>query len=90
MSALTLNDLTTKELHNALSRARPIDYGWRDENDNLPEKPVVVGARMITGGIRVEVSAKYSEIKAALAGRPHVPSKAEAKAARQARAKASR
>lgn len=74
--SITLHDLTTRELLNAISKAH---NGYDD--------PVYVGHRFVEGGQRVNVWATLDEIRYALTCRPHVPSKKESQVIRQLKAK---
>lgn len=77
MTNPTIKDMTTKELLAALDACRSCD----DAN------PMVrVGQRAVADGIMAVVNATEDEIRFELSGRPHVPSKKEAKVIRQLKA----
>ena len=74
---VTLHDMTTRELMNALRLAR----------DCYDDDPVHVGSRFVEGGKLVGVWATLDEIRYVLNNRPHIPSKKEAQVIRQLKAK---
>jgi hypothetical protein len=93
MMTTTLRDLSTKELLNAREPARQARRTeiWQDCEYDLYDveerNAVLVGKRLVTGGIEESVYATYDEIIAELNCREHVPNKIEAKRARQLKAK---
>lgn len=82
MKMLTLGDMSTRELLNAL-REHPHDY----YDPNGEPAQILVGSRRLPGGQFASVWATRDEIKGALVGREHVPSKKEGKLLRQLKAK---
>jgi hypothetical protein len=81
---ITLYDMSTRELLKAL-RSVPYERYDRYEDDEIEK--IRVGSRILPGGEQVSVWATRSEIKGALVGREHVPSKKEGKLLRQLKAK---
>lgn len=77
MTNPTIKDMTTKELLAALESCR----GHDEINPT-----VRVGQRAVADGIMAVVNATEDEIRFELSGRPHVPSKKEAKVIRQLKA----
>lgn len=83
--SLTLRDLTTRELLNAVKGNHwPLweyESGYREVGD-----PIFVGKRYVAGGSIEEVYARPHEILSALNTREHIPGKREAKVIRRLRA----
>jgi hypothetical protein len=83
--SLTLHDLTTRELLNAVKgNYWPLweyESGYREVG-----QPIFVGKRYVAGGNIEEVHARPHEILAVLNTREHVPGKREAKVIRRLRA----
>ena len=88
----TIKDLTTREL--VAARMRYVRYLTEaylkifDNFDNFDEStPIPIGKRTLKGGVVHTIIASKNELRAELAGRPHIPNTAEAKRLRQCRAK---
>jgi hypothetical protein len=73
---ITLQDMSTREL---IAAAQPPYYPCDDTN------PVLVGTRLLPGGVPQEVYATLDELTEELKKRPHVSSKLEAKTIRRLR-----
>jgi hypothetical protein len=74
--------MSARELLRALHDAYSCNY----YSDDGVEEPRYIGTRIIRGGEVVSVYGTYSEIRAALRSKPHVPSKPEAKMIRRLQA----
>lgn len=81
---LTLSDLSTRELLNAIRASRSYHRPWFDEDPE--DERVYVGHRALKGGDVRSVYATHDEIRAALRLREHVPTKKEGKTLRRLRA----
>lgn len=78
---LDISDFSTRELKNALRSAHA--YGYDFYTGEETPRQIWVGQRYLPGGQLTGFFATVSQIRAALAGRPHIPSKKEGKTLRR-------
>lgn len=80
---LDISDFSTRELKNALRSVHACGYDYDYYTGEKASRQIWVGQRHLPGGQLVVFFATASQIRAALAGRPHIPSKKESKTLRR-------
>lgn len=80
---LDISDFSTRELKNALRSAHAYGYDYDYYTGEETPRQIWVGQRHLPGGQLTGFFATVSQIRAALASRPHIPSKKEGKTLRR-------